>query len=296
MWCPEGCYTWNEVLSNLRETTCQVLREVALAQMSVGFEKNSEPNGNAATCLVRSGHANNYIQSDLIISITTLFLMVQLLECYPPIVSNLAGNRLELDEALFAHRDQFECCVFRWPIKTDPQFSHFFHYAAAGRFDSNELFNRFCFIDPETGKLTNKNGSESYLINGLGMTELVASEHCRLIMELNNYFVFWSDFPDDAEYRELFSCIEANDEFTRAIDKVFGLGSTVRYPRSNSARKGRPKHRDEVARAYWALFPEGHVAKGATWKEVAQELSKSIGRTVTVSTIRRGLSERNDQE
>lgn len=296
MWCPEGCSSWNTILSNLRETTEQVLKLVALAQMPPETDARRERHWHATICLTKGGFADDDKEGELIIAITTLYLMVNLLEHYPPIVSNVSGNRLELDGVFFSHRDQFECCTFGWPLKSDPQFRAFFEYAKNGGFDGGELFQRFCFFNPDTGKLADKNGSGCYLINGLGFSEFSASEHCRFIRGLEKYYVFWSELPDEQEYRDLFGCIEVNGEFTLAINTVFGEGAANSDAQLNVAKIGRPKLRDEVARAYSEMFPTGHVSQGVTWKGVAQKLSQALGRTVTVATIRRGLRERNDQK
>lgn len=295
MWCPEGCSTWNSILDNLRETSEEVLKRVALSR--IGSDQLSrEPYRGASDCLVRGGFAADYREAELIISITTTYLMVNLLEYFPPVVSNVSGNRLTLDPCAYSHKDQFECCVFSWPIKEDRQLNSFFDYAKNGKFDSNVLFSRFCFIDHETGKLCVKNGTEFYLVNGLGFSDELAKKYCDFIKSLDGYFVFWSEVPDEDEYRDLLGCIDVNEDFSTAIASLFNDHSTNSDSQPNSGKIGRPKLRDEVARTYSTMFPAGHLALGLTWKTVALRLSEKMGRTITVATIRRGLNESGDQK
>jgi hypothetical protein len=202
----------------------------------------------------------------------------------------------QLDWSAYSHKDQFECCIFGWPIKEDSQFGTLFEYAKSGNFDSEALYSRFSFIDHETGKLFVKNGTESYLINGLGLSDELAIKYCDFIRSLDEYYVFWSEVPDEEEYRELLGCIEANEDFTKAINSVFGYKADDLDSHSNSGRIGRPKLRDDIALAYFNMFPAGHVAQGLTWKTVALRLSDTMGRTVNVATIRRGLRERSEQK
>lgn len=296
MWCPEGCSSWKSVFDNLRETSDQVLKLVALGQKASKDRSDKLSSLQATSCLIEGGFADNYREAELIVSITATYLMVNLLEYFPPVISNVAGNRLTLDLSVYSHKDQFESCVFSWPIKDDSQFHMFFEYAKVGNFDSEVLYSRFSFIDHETGKLNVKNGAESYLINGLGLSDELAAKYCDFVRSLDDYYVFWSEVPDEEEYRDLLGCIEVNDDFKRAINALFGDQTTSLASHSIPGKIGRPKLRDEIAIAYFSMFPAGHVAQELTWKTVALRLSASMGRTVTVATIRRGLRERDEQK
>lgn len=296
MWCPEGCSSWKSILDNLRETSRQVLKLVALSHTAPEDRSSRVSNLSASALLVKGGFADNLREAELIISITATFLLVNLLEYFPPVVSNVSGNRLTLDWPAYSHKDQIECCTFTWPPKDNPSFRTFFDYAKHGGFDSDALFSRFSFIDHKTGQLVVKNGSDLYLINGLGLSDDLAERFCEFIRSLDGYFVFWSDVPDEEEYRDLLSCIDANEDFTKAINSIFGDHSENVETQPNSGKIGRPKLRGEIALAYSNMFPSGHVAQGLPWKTVALRLSEKMGRTVTVATIRRGLRERDEQK
>jgi hypothetical protein len=296
MFAPDGCHSWKTILENLRETSGQILKLVALEHSATKTESKDSTRVVAELCLINEGFADNYREAELVISIVTVFLMVNLLEYFPPVVANVAGNRLTLDWPAYSHKDQFECCSFQWPIKTDPQFQALFEYSQKGAFNSDELLDRFCFIDPETGKLVVKNGAEFHLINGLGLSDEFAKKYQDFINTLSGYYLFWSEVPDEEEYRELLSCLEVNDDFTKALNTIFGtLGSPAEI-QSENGKVGRPKLRGEIAHAYSTMFPSGHVVQGLTWKVVALRLSETMGRTVTVATIRRGLRELVEQK
>jgi len=52
-------------------------------------------------------------------------------------------------------------------------------------------------------------------------------------------------------------------------------------------KAGRPRKRDDVRATYDQLFPEGH--DNLTWKEVAQEIEKTIEKRFSVDTLKRAL-------
>lgn len=223
MWSPEGYISWSQVVNKLLETVEEVVTLVCLAD-----EPNSGGNGKLQLGrgvefhLKNKGFADNYEEGQLIVSIITVFLLVNFLEENPPVLSNLGGNKLTGEWPLFCHKDQIEACYLHWPIKDDLQFQSFFRYIVEGNFGPNDLFDRFAFIQGATGQICLKNGSSHYLINGLGYPDEVASNFCRVAKQLSNYFIFWPSFPDDEQYRDFLSCIEINDTFTKAIDRAYG--------------------------------------------------------------------------
>lgn len=52
---------------------------------------------------------------------------------------------------------------------------------------------------------------------------------------------------------------------------------------------GRPSVRGLAASAYHKIYPDGHLDKGHSWKEVAINVSRKLGENVAVDTIKRGL-------
>ncbi len=57
----------------------------------------------------------------------------------------------------------------------------------------------------------------------------------------------------------------------------------------STAGPGRPVLSHDAAEAYRKLYPNGHKADGLSWKEVARSVGESLGHTVSIKTIKRGL-------
>lgn len=223
MWCPEGFLTWTDVVSKLIETA-----EEVVSLVSIECKPIAELNGkyqlvhSAEFYLKSRGFAEDYREAEVIVAIVAVFLLVNFLEEYPPILSNIDGNRITGEWPLFCHRDQIEACYLHWPIKDDAQFHSFFRYVTEGNFGPEDLFDRFAFIEGATGRIGLKNGSEHYLINGLGYADATARYCCEVAKQLRDYFVFWPSFPDDEKYREFLGCIEISETFTKALDLAYG--------------------------------------------------------------------------
>ncbi|NEK21849.1 hypothetical protein GV827_05460 [Sulfitobacter sp. JBTF-M27] len=58
---------------------------------------------------------------------------------------------------------------------------------------------------------------------------------------------------------------------------------------SPKAGPGRPSKRAVAAKAYKKLYPNGHTAANATWKQVALSVEEVLGSQVSIRTIQRGL-------
>lgn len=223
MWCPEGHLSWNGVINNLLRTAEEIVSLVC-----VGGEPNFGANGKYQLAhtvefyLEKRGFAESHQEAEMIVALVAIFLLVNFLEEYPPVLSNIAGNRITGEWPLFCHKDQIEVCYLDWPLKDDAQFESFFRYVAEGNFGPNDLFDRFAFIEGATGKISLKNGSNHHLINGLGYPDAVAQYYCGVAKQLSGYFVFWPSFPEGQKYREFLGCIEVNETFTKALDLAYG--------------------------------------------------------------------------
>jgi hypothetical protein len=292
MWCPEGYYSWSEVLTELRNTSEQIVSLVCLGGTPTEI-RDGEPvlTKSAEYYLTASGVAKHYNEATLILDITTAFLMVQFLEAYPPTLACVEGNKVRPDWPLICHRDQLECCVYSWPPNENSQFRAFFDFLECGQFSGRELLNRFSFIDGETGCMRSKNGAASYLVNGLGLDEASAAYAIETATRLKGYIICWDDFPDNQEFRTFMSCIEVDDVFSRALNFVFEEAVPSGSSDEDRRKIGRPRKREDVARCYLSIFGDGHEALGLSWKEAEKAVSEKFGRTVTRATLVRGLRE-----
>lgn len=223
MWSPEGHISWNGVINKLLGSAEEILSLVC-----VGGEPLLGANGKyqlvhtAEFYLKNRGFAESHQEAELIVALVATFLLVNFLEEYPPILSNIDGNKITGEWPLFCHKDQIEACYLHWPVKDDTQFKSLFSYMADGNFGPNELFDRFAFIEGVTGKISLKNGSNQYLVNGLGCSDAVAQFYCEVAKQLSSYFVFWPSFPEGEKYRDFLGCIEIDETFTKAIDLAYG--------------------------------------------------------------------------
>lgn len=291
MWCPEGYYSWNAVLNKLFETSRQVL---SLA--SIGGKPRSTLNGRpflahtAEFYLKNEGFAEDYEDAELIVGVTTTFLLANFLMEFTPVLSGLNGNKVLLsDDVLLGHRDQFELCYFSWPIKQDPQFLNLFEYGKTGKFTTSNLLDRFAFINPNTGEIRVKNSSREYLINGLGGDEPEVTDMLEFAKKLSGFVICWPDFPNDQAYRDFLNCLEANDDFVKALDYEYGSGSDMR-PIPKKRAVGRPSKKDEAARSYWTHFPDGHEAFGMSWKEALAVVNSGLKGPIHEDTLKRAIS------
>lgn len=293
MWCPEGYYSWNEVLGHLHEYASGILSLVA-----VGGEPEENGEGEkylyhtAEFYLKSRGITESEEEAELVVGITTALLLVCFLEDYPPVLAHLNGSKVRVDERIFCHKDQLENCRFFWPLIEPIEYSGFFALQRAGKFDINSLFERFCFIDNLTGEIVNKNGSKEYLLNGLDLEEEEADAIIHLVGRLSGFVLCWPRLPEGKELRDFLSIIEANETFTIALDYEFGKPSdiTLRNQRPSKVRRvGRPSKRAEVAKVYKQSFPDGHSALGMSWKEALAVVNGKLSFPVSEDTLKRAV-------
>lgn len=293
MWCPEGYYSWDEVLGHLHEYASEILSLVA-----VGGEPEENGQGEkrlyhtAEFYLKARGLTESEEEAELVIGLTTALLLVYFFEEYPPALAHLNGSKVRVDERIFCHKDQLENCRFFWPLTEQTEYSGFFTLQRAGKFDINSLFGRFCFIDDVTGEIVNKNGSKEYLLNGLGLDDDEADAIIRLVRRLSGFVVCWPRLPDGEELRDFLSIIEANETFTIALNYEFGKPSdtTLRSQKPSKIRRvGRPSKRAEVAAIYKQSFPDGHGALGISWKEALAVVNGELSFPVSEDTLKRAV-------
>lgn len=299
MWCPDGYYSWSDVLNWLQRIVEDTISLVCLdgvppisASGKVSFPHSQE------FYLEKRAGAASHQEAELIVGLTTILLLVEMLETFPPYLINVSGNRLRPEWPLLCHRDQIESCYFDWPLKNDSSFSGFFQIAGRGGFDLEALLSRFAFIDPYLGAVGRRNGDRHYLINGLGINDDFAETACKKAAQLDGFSLYWDALPEGDDLREFLTCIEVNDVFSTSLDYLYGARQTedaVNGQEVRSARIGRPRQRDDAARTYMVLYPDGHDALGLSWKHVLRTLSQMQGRAVSLATLRRGLLEANLQ-
>lgn len=294
MWCPKDYYSWNTVLNRLLETTREVLSCVALdgepRTLVNGKPRFTRP---VEFDLRSRGFASSKEDAELIIAITTCFLLSKFLEDYPPTLASLEGQFITVDSVFFEHRDQLHLCLYGWPLKSQSEYASFFEFTENGTFEPPMIFDRFAFIDAVTGEICVKNGSQRFLTNFTFHTEESAVKFIDLATQLTGFVVCWEDVPDQAEFRNFLSYLEVNDIFIRALDDAFGPATEADKPMIKEPKRpiGRPSKRGSVRRAYWSLFPDGHEKAGKVWKEVHQAVDEALGFTIDITTLKRAIRE-----
>lgn len=290
MWRPLGANSWQEINWWLGNIARKIIVETRKPPNSENDFTQSYHL--CESLMVKAGQAKSLKEARMAVSLTTLFLLTNLLEQSPPILANIAGSRLLPDVPILAHKDQIELCVFHWPLTEDAQFLGFFSAMDSEGLDPEWVFARFPFIDPLNGAIRRSNGDHEFLINGLGYDEDDATRLLETVDTLKGYFIFWDELPEGRDLRDFLSCIEANAAFSAALDALFGQRTPEAASESYGPNKiGRPKQRTNAAQTYLALFPEGHDVQGLTWQKVANRVSQAMGRRVSAETIKRGIAE-----
>lgn len=294
MWCPKGYYSWNSVLSQLFETSEEVLSLVAL-----GGEPITETNlgyrlvRTAESYLTSRGFASSHEEAKLNVAITTCFLMAKFLEDYPPVLAGLDRQIITVEGVFLEHRDQLHLCHYEWPLKSQSEFARFFEYVERGAFEPLAIFDRFAFIDAATGELRLKNGAQRFLNGYTAYTDESATRLIDLAKRLTGFVVCWEEFPDEAEFRNFLSYLEVDDTFIHALDYAFGPATESQKPAEEPANRprGRPSKKGIARNAYWACFPEGHECIGKSWKEVLQAVEATVDVSIDITTLKRAVRE-----
>lgn len=293
MFVPEGYLSWNDIVREMFDISERIISGICAGKVEINFE--GRPNvithpHTAEFYLVNRGFADDYKEANLIVGITTAYLLVNFLDNFPPILASTNGAKIHTNAAVFAHRDQLELCAFSWPLKADAQFRGYFEYAKTGSFTTDTIFNRFVFIDGQTGRIGIKNGSGEFLNNYLDMDKDEASKVLSFVREVSGFVVCWSAIPEREDIRQFLECVAWDDRVATVVDDCFGVLTTSPVA-TMRRRAGRPRKQGDAAESYRELFPEGHEAQGKAWKDAAREVGERLKRTVSVSTLKRSLVE-----
>ena len=232
----------------------------------------------------------DYGEANLIIGITSVFLLARFLDEYPPILASLSGSKVTPHWTLLSHRDQLEYCSYKWPLTADSQFRSLFEFQKSKKFNVHTLADRFAFIDFDSGSVRVKNGSKTHLTETHGLNPHDADKIIELVRKLEGFVLCWPSVPSTKEYREFLKWIEPNEDFEKAIDFFIDPTSDLNAPLPKKAH-GRPRQRDELGAAYLKLFPNGHKVEAKTWKEARIEVENFLGRQVNDDTLKRGAEE-----
>lgn len=294
MWCPKGYYSWNNVLSQLFETSEEVLSLVALggepiAETNIGYRLVQT----AETYLISRGFASSQVDAKLNVAITTCFLMAKFLEDYPPVLAGIDRQMITVDGVFLEHWDQLHLCHYGWPLKAQIEFAPFFEYVERGVFEPLAIFDRFAFIDANSGELRLKNGSQRFLNGYTAYTDESAVRLIDLAKRLTGFVVCWEELPDKVEFRNFLSYLEVDDTFIHALDYAFGPATESQAPADESSKKprGRPSKKGIARTAYWSCFPNGHECTGKSWKEVHQAVDAAIDVSIDITTLKRAVRE-----
>ncbi len=289
MWKPEGSLTWREAFSGFHHITEQVINRLYGTSHNVDgkiiFTHTTE------YYLVKAGVSQNYEEASLAISLMATFVMANFLDEFPPLVTDIKGNALELEWVFFTHKDQLELCYFDWPLKESAQFMPFFRYFDTNGFGSSDLYQRFAFINYETGMLRTTNGASNYLRFQLGFDEAGVKDVLHVAEEVKWSLVYWPAPFDNERLREFLAILEVNDDFTRVLDDLLGVRKTAGQDGNQAGsnpKRGRPANKTpDALSALLACFPDG--IDGQSRKEVWKSVEAHTGKTFSERTVARAI-------
>ncbi|MEL7284959.1 MAG: hypothetical protein AAGJ68_10620 [Pseudomonadota bacterium] len=292
MWCPNGFYSWSEVVGYFEEVAETVLPSVRSAAEEHRQEVDLERflNEKKYVWKARLG-GPDFVDERMSCTITTCYLLSNFLQDYPPVLASLDGQIVKVLPVFFEHRDQLHLSPYGWPLRSQTEFRQLFELADQGVFGATDLWDRFAFINPRTGEFCVKNGSEGFLANYVGETEDEARNLIATAKRLKGFVVCWQKVPDKTEIRNFLSYLEVDDSFVSALNHSYGPAMEPQHEQLQTKNRpvGRPSKKPEVRAAYWQCFPQGHERAGKVWKEVHHEVEKVLGTPIAISTLKRAV-------
>ena len=296
MWCPNGFYSWSEVVGYFEEVAETVLSSVGSAAEEHRQEDDLERflNEKKYVWKARLG-GPDFVDERMSCTITACYLLSNFLQDYPPVLASLDGQIVKVLPIFFEHRDQLHLCRYSWPLRSQTEFKQLFELADGGVFGVNDLWDRFAFIEPTTGEFCVKNGSEEFLASYVCQTEDQARKLVSVAKRLKDFVVCWEDVPDETELRNFLSYLEIDDNFVGALDRAYGpaVEPKAELAQMQSRPVGRPSKQADAREAYWKRFPEGHEKAGKVWKEVHSEIEEALGTPIAISTLKRAVRTSN---
>ena len=295
MWSPHDHFSWNDVIDVLFENTQEVLALVAIGGKPTEIRDGCARLNHTTEFYLKSrSFADDYEEGRLIIALTVCFLLSRFMEEFPPTLAGLNGERVSVETELFQHKDELSWCVYGWPLKDDMQFYKIFEFAKSGVLKPSTIFERFLFINGDSGEIGVQNGAANHLIGRDGAENLRAKKVLEIAKKLTGYVVCWPDMPDQQEMRRFFRNIEVDDTFSVALDYHFD--NMKRNEDAGDKRPaGRPSRRAEAARIYRSAFPEGHDKAGKSWKEALSIVNSALRGPISEDTLKRAVASTKPQ-
>jgi hypothetical protein len=291
MWTPAGYLTWNAAFSRFRQLTEEVLERVCGSPESANGRLRYVHT--AEYYIKNSGFAEDYEEARLVIALTATWLMSNFMDDFPPVAVSIEGRELNLDWIYFTHRDQLELCYFQWPLSECPEFKSLFDLTKRHGLKAESIYDRFPFINSETGMLRTRNGARQHLVNGLGLSEVSADQALVVASSVRDFQLCWKETMDNASLRTFCEAIEVDDNFRSALDELLGPAKAPTDGGSEAEGYrtfGRPRKIEEARDAISSCFPDG--TSGSSHKQIRRVIIERLGLQYSERTIGRALASR----
>lgn len=193
--------------------------------------------------------------------------MNKLDEDYGATLCTSSGNLLRSNHAIFFHPDQFFYFWLTFPLRETPELTRIYEEYDARRMTSQDLWERYCCIDPETGEIKQKNHTLKHFdyYFGDGVEGGGQEVFDRYVKPFLGCYVVWDPdiFPDNLF--DIFESIGLSNKFwSKPDDKASGqLVPKKRGPKPSPAK-----------REFEKRYPDG-LPDGLSAEAVAAELTEA---------------------
>jgi hypothetical protein len=284
MWSPVGYVSWRDATAGLADIVARILhRAIILKHPNLDGDTDYISRWSAEVVLVRSGLSKTKEEASLTLGISTAWIVTNFLYHFPPVAVNLTGDKVDLASFFFEHIDQLDLCRFAWPLDKASEYRSFYDHHRENGFSAGDLFERFAFLNFETGSLKVRNGTRHFLIEGAGLEEGQADEAIALVRKLRDFVLCWPENIDKADFRSFLEIMEVSDEIAAAINEMYGRSATE--DSSSKAGPGRPS-KVAAVQAFIAQLPPQEAA-GMTHKQLARLMMERVGMDASPKTIAR---------
>lgn len=195
-------------------------------------------------------------------------MLSKVLLTFDTLVCTNEGRTTRAPDNILYHIDRLDFCTWSWPIRGAPDYSGFFELFDKGQFPPRSLADRFCFIDPLTGLVKNKNGSRSKFLTA---EKIYLREH-----EVDRFFekildpfvghaIAWNgkNFPQ--------SILELFDGFG-VLPTDWAIDPRLSLPVDGVSRiKRRGRKPTGAKKEYFRRYPRGKPSK-LSYEAIAAEL------------------------
>jgi hypothetical protein len=126
--------------------------------------------------------------------------LAKILLDFDTLICSSDGTTMRAPDCMLLHEDRLDWCYWRWPIRKTLEFSEYFHFFDEGNFSSQDLWNRYIFINPSSGIISERNGSLAALLRASShdvLDETLQRDYSNNILPFLGQAIVWNsdDFP-----------------------------------------------------------------------------------------------------